>query len=206
MEKIHVHKNMHIIRDEMFDRAKLLYKSGKYYECAQLCRNILNFDDVADRRNVYHLLADALLDLHEYEKAVDAYNNILDLGPDEIAYANRGYAYMAEKKWTFAVDDYTRALKINPQNVSSLDFAAACFIELNRPADAVDLISKAILRKISDDRLYKRLGIAFSMQNRWGKAYRAFRAALKLNPKDQYSRDSVKTIEEMVSDANELDL
>jgi len=62
-----------------------------------------------------------------YNKAIDSYNDALDMKEDPTLYYNRGVAYMNKGDNENAVKDFTKALDMQPSNISALNNRALIY-------------------------------------------------------------------------------
>jgi tetratricopeptide (TPR) repeat protein len=186
--------------NDLFEMATRYFKDEQYGDCIRLCESVLarKGESVSVRVTTMHLLADAFLDLEQYEKAENTFTSIIEVEKSDTAYANRGFAFMAMKKWDLALRDYLEAIRLNPENISAIDFAAECQVKLGQVTEAIHLLSTVISNGAKYGRLFKGLGLAYSKIDKWSDAYKAFDRAVKLDPNDEYSRRAIRSIEKLV--------
>jgi len=187
----------------LLEKAKQAYKNDQYSECVRFCEIALSRDteSKADQIQIMHLLADVLLDLEQFPKAVDLYSKLLALETSDIAFANRGYAFFEMKQWNLALHDYLEAIRINPANMIATGFVAECHLKSGNPETAISFLLQAIKSKPTWGRLHRILGHAYSSKGEWSDAYSAFRNAVDLDPADEVSKRAFLEIEKSADDA-----
>lgn len=187
---------------DLHKRAKQAYTIEQYSECRRLCESVLVMTGVSreDRITSLHLLADSLLDLEEFQKAIEVYGTLLGIAPDSIAHGNRGYAFMELKQWDKALQEYGEAVRLDPNDIIAAGFFAECHIRANHADEALALLGKAITRWPAESRFYRILGDGFSAKSEWSKAWRAYRQAVKLDASDTYSQRRLTAIERLAED------
>ena len=147
------------------------------------------------QRVAQYLRADLLLDLEMYHEAISAYDDILSQTQDGVAYGNRGLAHWECGKFEAALNDYEKAIELDPKNAILLRGAGEMCIKLKRPKEATGYLLRAI--KLNRNySAFTALGIARRDSGDWVKAYRCFKAALAINPGDPVAAFGVKKIEE----------
>src|SRR5262249_12969479 len=99
--------------DDLVDRGSLLLMERKHadalssFESALRCRK--------DHLPAQRLGAEALFHLGRYEEVIEAFDRYLQTGkPLESVYRGRGLARAALGKYPGAIDDYTKALELQP--------------------------------------------------------------------------------------------
>lgn len=86
--------------------------------------------------------------LEQYEEALKDFNISISISPNSKAYANKGLIYAEMELFTMAIDNFSQALEINPNNPEILFYRGHCFEILNKTGEAcTDYISS---RNISD--------------------------------------------------------
>ncbi len=97
-------------------------------------------------KNEDAIIGDRYFRNHEYNKAIVAYTDYLDLKPDNIkSLYNRGRAYEELKKYKEAFEDFSEVLKIDPNHVQAHLSVAADFYRKKLFKDAIyqcDLVLK----------------------------------------------------------------
>jgi len=142
------------------------------------------------------LRADILLDTNEYREAIEMYTQILSSSADEVAYGNRALAYWECGEYQSALDDYLRAVELNPQNAIVLRGAGEMYLKLKRPNEAIDCLLRAIKVNPQYSAAYTALGVARYEIEDCVKAYKCFTKAVALDPTDLTALRGIEEIEE----------
>jgi len=83
-----------------------------------------------------------------FDEAIDLYNRILKLRPDDviesIIYKHRGMANFAQSKYTDAIDDFTRAIKMDKQSYKAYYFRGVVRMVMQEYPAAVDDFSSSL--------------------------------------------------------------
>lgn len=140
----------------------------------------------------------------EYQKAVDAYSDHLNLKPsDETVLYNRGRAYEELGDYDKALSDFKKVLKIDPTNQNALlsygkqfyrekDYGNAAFqfekaFKLNNSSSQIALLLARALHKSGEvDKAMEHYNIAISNDDKNAEAY-MYRGALKYYQKRKTS-------------------
>lgn len=175
-----------------------LHKRGYDKESLYVINEIAKRDCSLNRRtqlHLQHLEGDILHAVGDYAKALRAYDQILSLQPDEVAFANRGLANWELGKHADALSDYLSALSLNPRNAVALRGAGEMLLKLDKVERAIRYFRKAIEIEPRYSLAYRALGVAYYRSARWVESYRALKRAAKLNPKDLITRKGIRKIE-----------
>lgn len=119
----------------------------------------------------------------EFEKAVEEYNKVIKLDPDNAeVHINLGVIYKDKGDLDKAVEEYEKALAIDPHlEVGYNNLGVAYFLKGNY-AEAIRHYQKAVEINPKNLESYVNLGIAYGMQKRSDEAIRAFQTAISINP------------------------
>ncbi len=120
---------------------------------------------------------------NEIEKAVEEYNNVIKLDPDNAeVHINLGVIYKDKGDLDKAVEEYEKALAIDPRlEVGYNNLGVVYFLKGNY-IEAIRHYQKAIEINPKNLESYVNLGIAYGMQKRSDEAIRAFQTAISINP------------------------
>ena len=96
-----------------------LHNDGEYGKAVAMYTTLLedngSFDSIVQKAGVYLNRGNSLVQLKDYESAIEDYNSAIKLVPDTAeAYANRGIAFDTMGKYENAIDNYKQALKLKP--------------------------------------------------------------------------------------------
>lgn len=119
-------------------------------------------------------------------EALAGYTAVLAKYPGYLkALQNRGLMYQEAGDLDRAAADYEAALKLAPQHPDLLNNLANVLVALNRPDDALPLLSTAAKVAPADSRTYYyNTALAHESAVRWTEAATAYERAAALAPKD----------------------
>ncbi len=83
----------------------------------------------------------------EHEQAVESYSEALECFPLFYeALDNRAFAKMALHRFEDAIEDFQRSMKLNPKSPKAIFATGRCFINLNRPHEALPYFEQCASR------------------------------------------------------------
>jgi tetratricopeptide (TPR) repeat protein len=122
--------------------------SAKWYvdEIADLTKQIENNPQEAKKNFVYQTRANVLCQAGEYDKAIEACNEIIEqIEPDSYCtHTLRGCIYNIKKEYNRAIDDFTKAAEISPTCVWAYICRGRSFDAKGEPIQAIADFTKAI--------------------------------------------------------------
>lgn len=134
----------------------------------------------------YHNLGIAQLLQNKYEKAEDALNKAVALSPNNPEYLNNlGAVLNKQNKFAAAADAFVKATKADPNNSVSYTNLAGAVHQLGRIEDAYTACQKALNLNAEHAPSYFTLGQIELDQGNDEAAIKAFKACLKIAPKQQ---------------------
>lgn len=132
--------------------------------------------DYIRRGNIYYKDKD-------YEKALEAYSQAIDLQSDVAAfYYNRGIAYGVLKKYESGLADLNRALEIDPDHIKCLRYKAYILGEQKKYEEAAEALSKVIALDSQNKEAYLDRGIYYKRQKKYQEALEDYNMVLTLDP------------------------
>jgi len=181
--------------DNIISRANKLRLAGDHEGCLSLLAEgrFVPGTDFFDR--ALFLRADAYCDRGDFLSALHCYSQLIGHAASDIAYNNRGLCLRELGRLKEALEDYKKAVQMNPTNVIALRSAADICIRLELPHHAKDLYSKAASVDPTDSRHYAGWGMACFMLEEWAEAYAMFTKALEVNPKDPIALKGTRHME-----------
>ena len=125
------------------------YKLGRLEEAEALIREAIgNYERKGDRLNCMQYLANFLLETKQYERAVEASEEILREDDGYYpAYLSRQEAYFRLERGQEVVDDYYHAIDIYPGFYKPYLFAAEIFLQYGQFEDAQSILERAKEKK-----------------------------------------------------------
>lgn len=109
---------------------------------------------------------------------------------------NTGNTHMKNLEYNEAVEEYTKSIKLNPNNAVYYCNRAAAYSKLEKHIDAIEDCRKAIKLDPKYGKAYGRLGIAYSNLNKYEDARAAYLTALKLDPGNTMYETNLKLAED----------
>jgi tetratricopeptide (TPR) repeat protein len=197
--KMHIYdKAIEDCSNALFDQAgnieTLAVRSANRFRCDQfsqadedtkaVCDNTRSWDL---RARLYRERAAAELRLHEWSKAVEDLEKVVDTFPGSRIYTMLGDAFRNDGKFQEAILNYTSALKVDPRSYQALLGRAISAFKLHQNDEAlVDLNSAIAVNAHGDEALLLR-GSIYLEATHFDKAYDDLKRAVDLNP---YNREA----------------
>ncbi|KAI1883165.1 hypothetical protein AGOR_G00242410 [Albula goreensis] len=123
---------------------------------------------------------------------------------EEVAEAERlkteGNEQMKAENFSAAVEFYTKAIEINPQNAVYFCNRAAAYSKLGNYAGAVQDCEQAIGIDPSYSKAYGRMGLALASLNKHTEAVNYYKKALELDPDNETYRSNLKIAEQKMKE------
>jgi stress-induced-phosphoprotein 1 len=165
--------------------------------------------DFKAKARAYERLGNAYVKLNDYDKAIEAYErSLLEENNDKVRttlkriqeaktkreteqYINpdlsekhkeKGNEYYKEQKWNEAIQEYTEALKRNPENIKALSNRANAYAKLMDFGRALEDAEKAIKIDPKFVKPYIRKGLVQHFLKQYHKALQTWEQAAELDP------------------------
>lgn len=139
----------------------------------------------------------------KYDKAINAYNQALQLNPNyERAYNNRGNVYYDLKEYEKAIQDYNKALELNPDYAAAYSNRANIYSDLKEYEKAIQDYNKSIELNPDYITALNNRGIVYKMQTQYDLALADFNRILELDPNNQPALKMQKSISEIIEGHN----
>ena len=125
-------------------------------------------------------------DLEDYSKAIYFYNQAINLNDDgensidSSIYYSRGRCYWRLKKYEEAIDNFDKAIDLNPNDDRYFYIRGLCYDELKKYEEAIDNFDKAIDLNPNDDRYFYFRGLCYYELDENEKAIQAFDASIEI--------------------------
>jgi len=97
-------------------------------------------------------------------------------------YFRQGNEFIQAGELEKAVDEYKKALEIEPENVDALTNLGVVYYNLGRLDEAIDQYSKALAIAPDDADIHSNLAAAYVQTNQFDKALEEYQTAVTLNP------------------------
>jgi tetratricopeptide (TPR) repeat protein len=145
-------------------------------------------------------VGDILRNHQRFEEAVDIYDRAFDRYPGGepeswVLYYARGMALERSQKWDRAEKDFKRALQLNPEEASVLNYLGYSWLDRGKNVtEARRMIELAVSKKPQDGYIIDSLGWAMFLMGEYDESVVQLERAVTLNPSDA-------TINEHLGDA-----
>ncbi|MHC5937079.1 tetratricopeptide repeat-containing S1 family peptidase [Nostoc sp.] len=139
-----------------------------------------------ENANLYNQKCEILEDLKRYTEAETAINKAIKLNLRAVFLINRGALYSDQKKWKLALDDYTKAIAINPQSAGAYTNRGNLYKDQKKGELAEADYNKAIAINPQYNYAYYNRGVLYSDQKKWKLALADYTKAIAINP--QFAR------------------
>jgi tetratricopeptide (TPR) repeat protein len=140
-------------------------------------------------------LGDVLRSNKKFAEAAEVYSRAVALNPqpqksDWSIYYYRGICYERTKQWPKAEADFFKALELNPNEASVLNYLGYSWIDMGLNLDkGLDLVRQAVELKPDDGYIVDSLGWAYYRLGRYDDAVRELERAVLLRPEDPVIND-----------------
>ncbi len=123
------------------------------------------------------------LEREDWQGMIEAWSTFIATDPTLTeAYVNRGNAYKMVANHAKAIEDYSKALELRPDDQFLYKSRGSCYHSLGMLKAAIDDFSRAIELDAKDPDVYYKRGCAFSEENEWSAAIEDFSSTVTHNP------------------------
>ena len=98
------------------------------------------------------------------------------------AYYNRGIVFMNENKYNQALDDFNKAIELDPNKVKAYNNRGIIFYNQNKYNQALDDYNKALELDSNQVEIYINRGFLFNNEKKYDQALNDFNKAIQLDP------------------------
>uniref|UniRef100_A0A7M4G2F8 Small glutamine rich tetratricopeptide repeat co-chaperone beta n=1 Tax=Crocodylus porosus TaxID=8502 RepID=A0A7M4G2F8_CROPO len=134
-------------------------------------------------------------------------NDLLPLSdplPEDVEKADQlkdeGNNHMKEENYGAAVDCYTRAIELDPNNAVYYCNRAAAQSKLSKYNEAIKDCKRAIAIDPKYSKAYGRMGLALTSMNKYEEAITSYQKALDLDPENDSYKSNLKIAEQKLRD------
>ena len=145
-------------------------------------------------------LGTAYLAKKEWDVAIVCFKEIVD----DILYAtphypltNLGWAYYNKQEYELAEKYYSEALNLEPTFIIALRGLGQNYMAMERAADAVAILEKAVKNYPRSVEAYFYLAKAYSLSGEYKKAISAYKKVIELAPVSAIAREAEKEVEKI---------
>ena len=119
----------------------------------------------------------------DYHGAIKIYDEVLKFGDYSEAYNNRGVAYDDLRQYERAIQDYNKAIQLDPNNAEAYNNRGNAYAKgLKQYERAIQDYNKAIQLNPNDERAYNNRGISYRNLKQYERAIQDYDKAIQLNP------------------------
>jgi len=184
------------------------FVSGRYGEAIDKLRRALEMRLEAHARDkLVTILGNAYCELEEYEKAVTAHQQALEINPaNHQAWVNLGIAQRRKGAPREAATCYQRAIELKPDYAEAHSSLGAMYIFMDQPDRALDALLRARELDPSGPVTHGNLALALAMLGRFGEADGALKHAVTLGYRNwREVRERIDQLRELDEDFPEED-
>lgn len=126
--------------------------------------------------------------------------------PEDVGKADQlkdeGNNHMKEENYAAAVDCYTQAIELDPNNAVYYCNRAAAQSKLSHYTDAIKDCEKAIAIDSKYSKAYGRMGLALTAMNKFEEAVTSYQKALDLDPENDSYKSNLKIAEQKLREVS----
>jgi len=137
--------------------------------------------ELKDAEGLFYL-GNAFYNRELFESGIECYDESLKLKEYAEAYYNRGLAYTKLNQHEQAMEDYDRAIALNPNFAEAYYNRGNAYAKLNQPERAIKDYDRAIALNPNDAAAYNNRGLAYAELNQLERAIKDYDRAIELNP------------------------
>jgi tetratricopeptide (TPR) repeat protein len=151
--------------------------------------------DMPARADIWISLGDIYRRRERFDEAANTYSKAIDLFKSEeprqwVVYYTRGIAYERLKDWPQAEADFLKALALNPDQPSVLNYLGYSYLERKERYDeALSMIERAVAAQPENGAIVDSLGWALFRLGRYDEAVVQMEQAVELMPVDPVVND-----------------
>jgi len=165
------------------------YKQEKYQEAIPLFLKKIELDST-NNFNPLVYLAYCYIGLEEYPKAVDPLLKALELQPENVDVRKTlARVYFSQENYQDAGEQYRLVLQNDPENCEMVAAFGYSQMRLEKPAEAISPLRKAVKCYPNDISYMLLLAQALELRKNLDEAYKWYMEVLKRDPKNQVARD-----------------
>jgi len=137
--------------------------------------------ELKDAEGLFYL-GNAFCDRELFESGIECYDVSLKLKECAEAYINRGIAYAKLNKHEQAIEDFSKAIALNPNLAEAYSNRGLTYAELNKHERAIEDYDRAIALNTNFAEAYNNRGNAYAELNKYERAIEDYDRAIELKP------------------------
>jgi len=140
-----------------------------------------------DKRGIflnYGRLSSLFILKGDFKKVIDICNEALKVEPNFVVFYTRGYAYAELNKYEQAIEDFSKAIELNPALAVAYYDRGNAYADLNKYERAIKDYEKAIELNPDFAEAYNNRGNAYMELNKYEQAIKDYDKAIELNPNE----------------------
>jgi lipoprotein NlpI len=159
-----------------------------YAEKGDLARSIDDYNTAIALRTgmatVYAARGAALEKLGDFKRAIEDYDTAIAMRPEAVFYNNRGLAYARTRRIPDAIEDFVRAIELDPDYKDAHYNRALAYSFLGRHAEAIKGLTVTIGIDPGYADAYHNRGVAYANIGEYRLAIEDFSMAISIDPGD----------------------
>lgn len=176
--------------EDIFNELKEKYQAGLIDECIQLCLEILKTDSNHFFTLCYY--GRCLYQKGEYEKSVEYLTQCLNEESNYFfIWQFRADSYWKLNNYQNALEDYLKAIDLDPSVGASYDNAAMCLFNIGKYKKAHEYIDQAILMENESDMPMVRKAQFFEFEEKKAEAFEQYKKTLERFPSSEYAKKKI---------------
>ena len=165
--------------------ARVAQSRGDLDTAIGLYGEAIRFDNLSQSNlAIAHMMrGNAWRQKREYDRAIEDYNQALQLNPNYYeAHNNRGNAWSDKRDYDRAIEDYNHALRLNPDDHHAYNNRGVALSAKREYDRAIEDYNDALRLNANYDEAYNNRGIAWRAKGDYHRAIEDYNRALRLNP------------------------
>ncbi len=108
-----------------------------------------------------------------------------------------GKIYFSRREYKEALEEFNKAAKLSPRNISVQKFIGHCYLSLSRWSEAKRTFEALLQRNEKDAHVIDCIAYITAVTGNLSEAIKMFETALAIDKNDKYARDSIKLLQEL---------
>jgi tetratricopeptide (TPR) repeat protein len=176
--------------EDIFNKLKKKYQAGLIDECIELCLEVLATDSNHFFTLCYY--GRCLYHKGKYEKSIEYLTRCLNEESNYFFICQfRGDSYWKLRDYQTALNDYLKAIDLDPSVGASYDNVAMCFFNIGEYCKAHEYIDQVILMENESDMPMIRKAQFFEYQDKTAEALEQYKKTLEMFPASEYAKKKV---------------